>query len=55
MRNENDASQNAAIGARGCLLRNGRSFSLQRRNAIKQFLQLASLIGQLSQNGRLGA
>jgi hypothetical protein len=55
MRNENDASQNVAIGARGRLLRNGRLFSLQRRNAIKPFLQLASLIGQLLQNGRLGA
>jgi hypothetical protein len=35
MRNENDASQNTVIGARGCMLRHGRLFSLQRRNAIK--------------------
>jgi len=55
MRNENDASQNSVIGARGGLLRHGRLFSLHCRTAIKQFLQLTSMIGQLLQNGRLGA
>jgi hypothetical protein len=55
MRNENDASQKAINGARGGLLCSGRLFSLHRRNAIKQFLQLSRTIGQLLQNGRLGA